>query len=152
MMVILVLRAASCCLSFHLFQVEHMISEKQIMETISLNKHPFIVNMITSFKDERKLYILLEYVPGGEFFSYLRRVECFDADAARFYAACVAEVFGYLHAMNVIYRDLKPEVRIGYQEFNISASINPLLHSKYFLYDIFLQIRTFCLIGKVTSK
>ena len=86
-----------------------MISEKQIMETISLNKHPFIVNMITSFKDERKLYILLEYVPGGEFFSYLRRVECFDADAARFYAACVAEVFGYLHAMNVIYRDLKPE-------------------------------------------
>ncbi|MFN9978675.1 MAG: hypothetical protein ACK53Y_02115, partial [bacterium] len=76
----------------------------------------------------------------------------FDADAARFYAACVAEVFGYLHAMNVIYRDLKPEVRIGYQEFNISASINPLLHSKYFLYDIFLQIRTFCLIGKVTSK
>jgi serine/threonine protein kinase len=91
-----------------------MISEKQIMETISLKKHPFIVNMITSFKDERKLYILLEYVPGGEFFSYLRRVKCFDADAARFYAACVAEVFGYLHAMNVIYRDLKPEVRIGF--------------------------------------
>jgi protein kinase A len=110
-----------------------MISEKQIMETISLKKHPFIVNMITSFKDERKLYILLEYVPGGEFFSYLRRVKCFDADAARFYAACVAEVFGYLHAMNVIYRDLKPEVCIGDRKLNIDLSIDSPLQTFFYL-------------------
>jgi serine/threonine protein kinase len=93
-----------------------MISEKQIMETISCKQHPFIVNMLTSFQDERKLYIVLEYVPGGEFFSYLRNAECFDADTARFYAASVTEVFGYLHAMDVIYRDLKPEVRMSFRK------------------------------------
>lgn len=131
-MVIPFLSIACFCLSTHLLQVEHMISEKQIMETISLNKHPFIVNMITSFKDERKLYILLEYVPGGEFFSYLRRKEFFEVDTARFYAACVAEVFGYLHAMNVIYRDLKPEVCIGDQKLDRDLSINSPLQTKYF--------------------
>jgi len=53
--------------------------------------------------------MVLEYVPGGEFFSYLRNADCFDVKTAQFYAACVVEVFSYLHAMDVIYRDLKPE-------------------------------------------
>jgi len=90
-------------------QVEHIKSEKQIMQTISLHQHPFIVNLVSCFQDSTKIYMVLEYVPGGEFFSYLRNADCFDVKTAQFYAACVVEVFSYLHAMDVIYRDLKPE-------------------------------------------
>jgi len=80
------------------------------MQTISLHQHPFIVNLVSCFQDSTKIYMVLEYVPGGEFFSYLRNADCFDVKTAQFYAACVVEVFSYLHAMDVIYRDLKPEV------------------------------------------
>jgi len=87
-----------------------MKSEKNILEIVSANPHPFIVNLIAAFQDARYLYMVLEYVVGGEFFMHLRKAVRFDNKTAQFYAAHVVEVFGYLHAMDVIYRDLKPEV------------------------------------------
>jgi protein kinase X len=62
-----------------------------------------------TFQDERNLYILLEFVQGGELFSHLRRAIRFTADVARFYAANILLALEYLHARDVIYRDLKPE-------------------------------------------
>jgi len=60
-------------------------------------------------QDSKRLYMLLEYVPGGELFSFLRRSVRLPDAAARFYAAEVALAFEYLHGLGVIYRDLKPE-------------------------------------------
>lgn len=51
-------------------QVEHTMNEKSILEKLD---HPFIVNMFGSFQDPHNLYIVLEYVSGGEMFSFLRR-------------------------------------------------------------------------------
>merc|ERR1712118_293872 len=51
-------------------QVDHITSEKNILVTL---KHPFIVNMFGCFHDQRYLYLLLEYVVGGEFFTHLRK-------------------------------------------------------------------------------
>jgi serine/threonine protein kinase len=51
----------------------------------------------------------MEYIIGGEFFSHLRKAGRFPADTARFYAAEVTHVFGYLHKLQILYRDLKPE-------------------------------------------
>jgi len=59
--------------------------------------------------NERYLYMLFEYVGGGELFSYLRNAGRFDAATATFYAAEIALVFDYLHSLAVVYRDLKPE-------------------------------------------
>lgn len=60
--------------------------------------------MLGTFKDDRYLYIVMEYVVGGEFFTVLRRVRRFENDAARFYAAQVTTIFEYLHSRNIIYR------------------------------------------------
>lgn len=87
-------------------QVEHTINEKNILEILD---HPYMVNLIGSFKDNRNLYIVLEYVCGGEMFSYLRQCKRLPNHVARFYAAEVVLAFEHLHSKDIIYRDLKPE-------------------------------------------
>ncbi|GLD94151.1 hypothetical protein PINS_up002762 [Pythium insidiosum] len=87
-------------------QVEHMLSEKSILLCLD---HPFIVNLAGTFQDPKYLYMVLEYVIGGEFFTHLRKAGRFDNNTARFYAAQVVSIFEYLHGQDFIYRDLKPE-------------------------------------------
>ena len=53
-------------------QVEYIYSERKIMASIS---HPFIVNMHFAFQNERKLFMGLEYCPGGELFGLLKRTK-----------------------------------------------------------------------------
>jgi protein kinase X len=72
-------------------------------------EHPFIVNLLSSFQDEKKLYMLMEYINGGELFSYLRKEGRLSNDTARFYTAEIILAFDFLHSKNIIYRDLKPE-------------------------------------------
>ena len=55
------------------------------------------------------LYIVLEFVQGGELFSHLRRAGRFTADVARFYAANIILALEHMHARDIVYRDLKPE-------------------------------------------
>lgn len=87
-------------------QVEHMVWEKTILETVD---HPFIVFLTSTFQDERYLFMVLEYVVGGEFFTHLRNAGRLDTSSAMFYSAQVALIFEYLHLQDFIYRDLKPE-------------------------------------------
>ena len=51
----------------------------------------------------------LDYCPGGEVFSYLRRSTCFKEPVARFYAAEIVLILEFLHKHNIAYRDMKPE-------------------------------------------
>jgi len=90
----------------YLKQVEHVKTEKKILEEI---QHPYIVNLTGAFQDDKNLYLLLEYVIGGEFFSHLRKAGRFPNDTSVFYSGQVALVFDHLHSMNILYRDLKPE-------------------------------------------
>ena len=95
-------------------QVEHMIAEKEILECITkgadgLQPHPFIVALLSTFQDDRLLYMVLEYINGGEFFTHLRKAGRLDNASGKFYAASVALIFEHLHNKDIIYRDLKPE-------------------------------------------
>ncbi|KAJ3374470.1 serine/threonine protein kinase, AGC [Allomyces arbusculus] len=87
-------------------QVAHINSERAILARVH---HPFLVNMVATFHDARNLYMLLEYVSGGELFTYLRRVGRLHPNAARFYAAEIVTAIEHLHAREITYRDLKPE-------------------------------------------
>ncbi|KAJ3282268.1 camp-dependent protein kinase catalytic subunit [Rhizoclosmatium sp. JEL0117] len=87
-------------------QVEHILNEKSILAVLDF---PFLVGMLASFQDPGHLYFVLEYIQGGELFSYLRRSGRFENNVAKFYAAEVCAAFEYLHARHIVYRDLKPE-------------------------------------------
>lgn len=87
-------------------QVEHVHNEKNVLQKC---QHPFLVGMLGSITDSVNLYVFMEYVAGGELFSYLRKFQRFPAHVAKFYAAEVVLAFEFLHSQDIIYRDLKPE-------------------------------------------
>lgn len=87
-------------------QVDHIQDEKRILSAIH---HPFIVSLLTTFQDRDRLYMVLEFVNGGELFSYLRKNGRISTCQARFYSAELITAFDYLHYHNIVYRDLKPE-------------------------------------------
>jgi len=117
-------------------QVDHIASEKAILLTL---KHPFIVNMYGCFHDNRFLYLVLEYIVGGEFFTHLRKAGRFDNDTSRFYAAQISSIFEYCHSKNIIYRDLKPE--------NILLNIDGYLKLTDFGFAKVIEYRTYTLCG-----
>ncbi|CCD51892.1 hypothetical protein ACHAPC_008472 [Botrytis cinerea] len=89
-------------------QVDHVNHERSVLSDVA--GHPFITTLITSFSDHDSLYMLLDYCPGGEVFSYLRKAKRFDENTARFYAAEIVLILEFLHEQEgVAYRDMKPE-------------------------------------------
>lgn len=87
-------------------QTQHVHNEKKVLLQL---KHPFIVKMYASEKDSNHLYMIMEFVPGGEMFSYLRASRSFSNSMARFYASEIVCALEYIHSLGIVYRDLKPE-------------------------------------------
>lgn len=87
-------------------QIEHTKTERRVLETI---EHPFLVKLLYSFQTADKLYMVMEFINGGELFFHLKRDRRFKQDRARFYAAEILLALEHLHSKNIVYRDLKPE-------------------------------------------
>lgn len=87
-------------------QVEHIQAERAILESID---HPFLIRLRFAFQTESKLFMIMQFMRGGEVFHHLKSKKTFDENLARFYAAEIALGIGHLHAVGVVYRDLKPE-------------------------------------------
>ncbi|CAG9572494.1 protein kinase A catalytic subunit [Leishmania major strain Friedlin] len=100
-------------------QVDHVMAEASLLQEID---HPFIVSMLRGYMDKNRLYILLEYVVGGELFSHLRKAGKFPNDVSKFYCAEVILAFDYLHNKTIVYRDLKPENILLDQDGNIKIT------------------------------
>lgn len=87
-------------------QQDHVHSEKQILMSVD---SCFICKLFKTFRDNKFVYMLMEFCPGGELWTVLRDRRAFDDKLTRFSLACVIEAFDYLHHQGIIYRDLKPE-------------------------------------------
>nr|AGI78467.1 protein kinase A catalytic subunit [Exserohilum turcicum] len=87
-------------------QVEHTNDERRMLQQV---KHPFLITLWGTFQDSKNLYMVMDFVEGGELFSLLRKSQRFPNPVAKFYAAEVTLALDYLHSHNIIYRDLKPE-------------------------------------------
>ncbi|KAI5310589.1 camp-dependent protein kinase catalytic subunit, partial [Ascosphaera atra] len=87
-------------------QVEHTNDERRMLQRV---KHPFLITLWGTFQDNQNLYMVMDFVEGGELFSLLRKSQRFPNPVAKFYAAEVVLALEYLHNLNIVYRDLKPE-------------------------------------------
>jgi len=88
-------------------QVEHVRQEKEILMRLS---HPFIVQMWGTFQDEQCLYMMMEFVNGGELHEYIQlQAGATAASDCRFYASEIFLALAYLHAQDIVHRDLKPQ-------------------------------------------
>jgi len=87
-------------------QVAHTKTETHILKQI---RHPFLTRMFFAFQSEGKLYMVLNYLPGGELFYRLKREGRFSPERVKLYTAEIALGLGHLHSLDIIYRDLKPE-------------------------------------------
>ncbi|GMH37500.1 hypothetical protein BSKO_05373 [Bryopsis sp. KO-2023] len=87
-------------------QLQHLKEERNISATLN---NEFLVKLLGSFQDPNCVYLVLEFVPGGEFFTHLRTAGRFSEATAKFYGAEVLTAFEHLHSLNIVYRDLKPE-------------------------------------------
>lgn len=87
-------------------EVEHTKAEKAILQSI---QHPFLMCLHYSFQTSDKLYLVMDFVNGGELFYHLQQEHTFDNQRAKYYAAQIVLGLEYLHNRGIIYRDLKPE-------------------------------------------
>jgi len=87
-------------------EVEHTRAEKNILMKID---HPFLMRLHYSFQTSDKLYLVMDFINGGELFFHLQNERKFNNDRARFYASEICLGIAHLHAAGIIYRDLKPE-------------------------------------------
>lgn len=77
--------------------------------------HTGIVRMFGYFWDDEKIYLILEYCPGGELFKALQKAGSFSEERTARYIAQLAAALQHAHEKKVIHRDIKPEnLLIGY--------------------------------------
>eukprot|EP00026_Physarum_polycephalum_P004256 Phypoly_transcript_04273.p1 GENE.Phypoly_transcript_04273~~Phypoly_transcript_04273.p1 ORF type:complete len:440 (+),score=72.01 Phypoly_transcript_04273:858-2177(+) len=86
--------------------VANTLTEKELLKRFD---HPNIVSLKYCFQTTTHLYMVMDYISGGELFYHLGELGNFSESRARFYASQIILAIGFLHEHGIIYRDLKPE-------------------------------------------
>ncbi|KAE8679642.1 Detected protein of confused Function [Hibiscus syriacus] len=87
-------------------QVEHVKAERNLLAEVDSN---CIVKLYFSFQDDEFLYLIMEYLPGGDMMTLLMRKDILTDDEARFYVAETVLAIESIHVHNYIHRDIKPD-------------------------------------------
>ncbi|KAI8907558.1 serine/threonine-protein kinase SCH9 [Powellomyces hirtus] len=87
-------------------EIAHTLSERNVLIQAT---SPFLVGLKFSFQTPEKLYLVLDYMNGGELFYHLQKETAFSEDRAKFYTCELVLALEHLHKYNIVYRDLKPE-------------------------------------------
>eukprot|EP00074_Homo_sapiens_P082836 XP_016857272.1 serine/threonine-protein kinase N2 isoform X2 [Homo sapiens] len=87
-------------------EVDSLMCEKRIFETVNSVRHPFLVNLFACFQTKEHVCFVMEYAAGGDLMMHIH-TDVFSEPRAVFYAACVVLGLQYLHEHKIVYRDLK---------------------------------------------
>uniref|UniRef100_A0A7N6F9E7 protein kinase C n=1 Tax=Anabas testudineus TaxID=64144 RepID=A0A7N6F9E7_ANATE len=87
-------------------EVDSLMCEKRIFETVNCVRHPFLVNLFACFQTQEHVCFVMEYAAGGDLMMHIH-ADVFSEPRAVFYAACVVLGLQFLHDHKIVYRDLK---------------------------------------------
>lgn len=87
-------------------QVAHVRAERDIL---ALAKNPWIVDLKCSFQDDKHLYLVMEFLQGGDLMTLLMEKDILSEEESRFYIAETILAVESVHKLNYIHRDLKPD-------------------------------------------
>jgi len=88
-------------------QVHHVRAEK---DALSIAKDSWVIGLHYTFQDDHYLYMVMDYLPGGDLMTHLMRKDTFTEDETRFYVAELVEAVDYIHTnLHYIHRDIKPD-------------------------------------------
>ncbi|KAI9893382.1 MAG: Serine/threonine-protein kinase [Vezdaea aestivalis] len=90
-------------------EVAHTLGERNILVRTAMEDSPFIVALKFSFQTPTDLYLVTDYMSGGELFWHLQKEGRFNEQRAKFYIAELILALEHLHKHDIVYRDLKPE-------------------------------------------
>ncbi|CEN60066.1 Putative Serine/threonine-protein kinase sck1 [Aspergillus calidoustus] len=90
-------------------EVAHTLGERNILVRTAMAASPFIVGLKFSFQTPTDLYLVTDYMSGGELFWHLQKEGRFQEPRAKFYIAELILALQHLHDHDIVYRDLKPE-------------------------------------------
>ncbi|GFP92684.1 probable serine/threonine protein kinase ire4 [Phtheirospermum japonicum] len=86
--------------------IDRILAERNILITV---RNPFVVRFFYSFTSTDNLYLVMEYLNGGDLYSLLKKVGCLEEAVARTYIAELVLALEYLHSLGIVHRDLKPD-------------------------------------------
>jgi serine/threonine protein kinase len=82
------------------------IKEAKLMQRLD---HPNIARCLSLFKDEDNIYIMMEYLSGGNLIDKIMHVKYFDENRARDVIKSILSAIGYCHERGIVHRDIKPD-------------------------------------------
>ncbi|CAG9466195.1 unnamed protein product [Pedinophyceae sp. YPF-701] len=87
-------------------QVDHVRAERNLLAEVSSH---WIVKLYYSFQDDEFLYLVMEYLPGGDMMTLLMKKDILSEEEARFYIAQCVCAIDTIHKAGFIHRDIKPD-------------------------------------------
>jgi serine/threonine protein kinase len=87
-------------------QINHIKAERDVL---ALADTPWVVKLAYSFQDRKSLYLVMEFLAGGDLMTVLMTYDILDEETTRFYVAELAIAINAVHELNYVHRDLKPD-------------------------------------------
>ena len=117
-------------------QLAHVRAER---DALAESDSPWVVNLYYAFQDAYYLYLIMEFLPGGDLMTMLIRWQVFTEDVTRFYIAECVLAIEAIHKMGFIHRDIKPDNvlidsrgHIKLSDFGLSTGYHKTHNSNYY--------------------
>jgi len=117
-------------------QLAHVKSERDVLAEAD---SPWVVSLYYSFQDPNYLYLIMEFLPGGDLMTMLIKYDTFSDDVTRFYMAECVLAIDAIHRLGFIHRDIKPDNilidkdgHVKLSDFGLSTGFHKTHDSAYY--------------------